>query len=114
MKTHRKNFEKKSTSWTMWKTKVAKPPQLGEGGGLSGPWSPQHDFRLGEGRSISLYGHSHLLWCERIPRWMWQTSDEWLDTACLAIYFREALGNLRDIFFLAHHASLGCFAGCDM
>jgi hypothetical protein len=28
---------------------------------------------------------------------VWQTVDEWLDTACLAICFREALGNLRVI-----------------
>ena len=34
---------------------------------------------------------------ELTSRWMWQTGDEWLDTACLAIYFREALGNLRMI-----------------
>jgi hypothetical protein len=36
---------------------------------------------------------------ELSSRWMWQTGDEWLDTACLAIYFREALGNLRVIPF---------------
>ena len=34
---------------------------------------------------------------ELTSRWMWQTGDEWLDTACLAIYFREAQGNLRMI-----------------
>ena len=34
---------------------------------------------------------------ELANRWMWQSGDEWLDTACLAIYFREALGNLRVI-----------------
>ena len=38
---------------------------------------------------------------ELTNRWMWQTGDEWLDTACLAIYFREALGNLRVIPFAA-------------
>ena len=36
---------------------------------------------------------------ELSSRWVWQTGDEWLDTACLAIYFREALGNLRVIPF---------------
>ena len=34
---------------------------------------------------------------ELTNRWVWQTGDEWLDTACLAIYFKDSLGNLRVI-----------------
>ena len=34
---------------------------------------------------------------ELTSQWVWQTVDEWLDTACLAIYSKETLGNLRVI-----------------
>jgi hypothetical protein len=36
-------------------------------------------------------------------RWMWQLGDDWLNTACLAVHFREAVTHLSAVSVLVHN-----------